>query len=129
MFGRLYTNYRLSLATATVQNLLSMHGQGNAIATNADEISGRLVAAIYVRNTPLFEGKLGKRPHKFSLAAVALAHGFETVAEDRDAQLCFHLALGTLLLEITGNPQKYALSSNDHALLGAAQEVYLANVQ
>jgi hypothetical protein len=127
VFARIYSNYRLSVAAVTVQNLLEMHGRGHVIGRDAGAISSRLVATVYARNPALFDGKVGKRPHKFSVAAVALAHGSETMSDDRDAQLCYHLSLGTILLEITGNPQKYALSSHDHTMLVAAQEVYLAN--
>lgn len=129
MFARIYSNYRLSLAAVTVQNLLKMHGQGHIIGRDAATISNKLVAAVYARNPGLFDGRSGKRPHRFSVAAVALAHGSEAMSDDRDAQLCYHLSLGTVLLEITGNPQKYALSSNDHEMLGAAQNVYLAAVR
>lgn len=127
MLAGLYSNYRLSAAAVVVQNLLEQHGHGGALARNAATIASKLVARAYNENPALFDGKRGKRPHKLSLAAIALAQEVEVQSEDRDSQLCFHLALGTVLLEITGKPQEYALSGNDHLLLEAAQEVYLAS--
>jgi hypothetical protein len=44
---------------------------------------------------------------------------------DRETQLSVKMALGTVLLEITGKPTKYRLTSIDHALLEIAQGVYL----
>ena len=127
MFAGIYSNYRLSAAAVIVQNLLERHGQGGALARNAPTIASKLVGRVYNHDPALFDGKRGKRPHKLSLAAAALAQGVMDMNEHRDGQLCFHLSLGSVLLEITGKPQDYALSSNDHSLLGLAQEVYLAS--
>lgn len=67
------------------------------------------------------------RPDQYAQPVLALAQGVKVMREDRDNQLCFHLSLGTVLLELTGKPQDYALSGNDHVLLEIAQEVYLAS--
>jgi hypothetical protein len=126
MFAGIYSNYRLGAAAAVVQNLLERHDHGGPLGRNTAGIAARLVARVYNNDPALFDGKRGKRPHKLSLAAVALAQGVEDMREDRDGQLSCQLSLGTVLLEITGKPQKYALSGNDHMLLSLAQEVYLA---
>ena len=127
MFAGLYSNYRLSSAAVVVQNLLEQHGRGGALARNAATIASKLVGRVYNEDPALFDGQRGKRPHKLSLAAVALAQGVKDMRENRDGQLCFHLSLGTVLLELTGKPQDYALSGNDRLLLELAQEVYLAS--
>ena len=127
MFAGLYSNYRLSAAAVVVQNLLERHGRGSAVARDAAGIASKLVAHVYADDPELFDGKRGKRPHKLSLAAVALAQGVMASKRERDSQLSYHLSLGTVLLEITGKPQDYALSGNDHMLLELAQEVYRAS--
>jgi hypothetical protein len=126
MFGRLYSNYRLSQAAVVVQNLLELHGHGGAVARNAGTIANKLLTRVYEEDPAVFDGRRGKRPHKFTLAALALAQGVKVMKDDREGQLCFHLSLGTVLLEISGKPHQYALSENDHLLLELAQEVYLA---
>jgi hypothetical protein len=127
MLGTIFTNWRLSEAAAVVQNLLKAHGSSGALARDAGTIANKLVAWVYNGDPALFDGKRGKRPHKLSLAAVALAQGVRITTDDRERQLCFHLSLGTILLELTGKPHEYALSGNDHMLLELAQEVHLAS--
>lgn len=126
MFGRILSNYHLSAAAVVVQNLLEIHGSGGAIARNAGTIANKLVGGVYNGDPALFDGKRGKRPHKLSLAAMALANGVKVMSNDAEGRSCFHLSLGTLLLQLASNPQDYALSGNDHFLLGLAEEVYLS---
>lgn len=125
MFGSILKTYRLSKSAVAVQNLLELHGAGSSIAVNAASIANRLVAAVDDQCSVILTGKRGKRPHHLSVAAAALALGIDATKNDRDAQLCFVLALGTILVEFSGKPQNYALSGNDHFLLDKASEVYL----
>ena len=82
-----------------------------------------MVAAIKDQQPAMLEGRRGARPHKFSLAAAALANAAINTRY-RDKQLCLGLALGTVLLEVTGKPQLYLLGENDHVLLGMATQIY-----
>lgn len=127
MFTSLFNTFKLSQVATVVQNLLELHGQGNALGRNAADIAAKLVAQTHAENPALFEGKQGKRPHKLSFAAAALAKGVVKLEEDRSAQLCLHLALGAVLLEISGKPNEYPLTASDHMLLEVAQRVYLAS--
>jgi hypothetical protein len=128
MFGRIFlSNYRLSEAAMVVQSLLEEHGRGSALGRNAGTIANKLVGRAYDNDPALFDGKRGLRPHKLSLAAVALAQGVKVMKDDTEGRLCFNLALGTVLLEVSGKPHDFALSSNDWFLLDLAQEVYLTS--
>lgn len=116
-----------SQAAVAVQNLLEEHGRGTALERQAADIANKLVMQAHADNPALFEGRSGKRPHKLALVAAALSKGVVKAADDRTIQLCLHLALGSVLLELSGKPNQYALTSNDHSILGIAQEVYLAS--
>lgn len=126
MFGSIIRNYRLSAAAVIVRNLLETHGKGSVIASNAGAIASRLVGSVYNGDPELFDGKRGKSPHKISVAALSLAQAFMDNGYDREAQLCYHLSLGTILVEVTGKPQNYAFNGNDHAILQVAQNKFLA---
>lgn len=125
MFATIVNNFRFSQVAVVVQNLLEMHG-GGALSRNAATIANKLVAQTHAENPPMFEGLMGARPHKLVFAAAALAKGLVKPDLDRETQLSVKMALGTVLLEITGKPTKYRLTSIDHALLEIPQGVYLA---
>jgi hypothetical protein len=126
MFTTIINNFRFSQVAVVVQNLLEINGQGSALSRNAASIANKLVAQTHAENPPMFEGRMGARPHKLTFAAAALAKGLVKPDLDRETQLSLKMALGTVLLEITGKPTKYRLTSIDHALLEIAQGVYLA---
>ncbi|MEP0191935.1 MAG: hypothetical protein ABJP70_05860 [Erythrobacter sp.] len=46
-----------------------------------------------------------------------------------DSHRVFTLALGSLLLEVTGKPGVYALTLQDHSLLELAEGAYLRSVE
>ncbi len=126
MFATTITNFKLSQVAAVVQSLLELHGAGGSVGTSAAKLANKLVAQTHAEEPKLFEGRLGKRPHKLTFAAAVLANGVLAFRYDRAEQRPFALALGAVLLEVTGKPGEYPLTSNDHALLSVAQGVYLA---
>lgn len=126
MFGAMVTTAKLSQAAVVAQNLLEMHGASTEIAPIAGQMANKLVQKVFDERPKLFEGKEGRRPHKLSTAAAALAWGVKFMGEHPAAQQAMFLALGTVLLEVSGKPHLYALSSNDHMLLELAQGIYLA---
>jgi hypothetical protein len=125
MFSTIITNFRLSQSAVVIDNLLTMHGI-KEIGFDPAVTANKLLAAVNDEIPSIVQGKNGKRPHKLSLAATALAKGTLHHREQRATQLYFHLALGTVLLEISSKSNQYALTGNDHFLLEKAQEIYLA---
>lgn len=125
MFAKISNTYKMSQAALVVQNVLELHSLGTPLHRNAGVVANKLVAQTHAENPPMFEGRTGSRPHKLIFAAAALAKGLVKPDLDRQTQLSVKAALGTILLEITGKPNEYRLSSIDHALLEIAEGVYL----
>jgi hypothetical protein len=73
MFATIINNFRFSQVAVVVQNLLEMHGEGSALSRNAATIANKLVVQTHAENPPMFEGRIGARPHKLTFAAAALA--------------------------------------------------------
>lgn len=121
MFSGLRTMWRLNAASLTVRNLLELHG-----CPFAKDISCRWVAEVNAQKPDLFNGRFGQRPHKISVAAVALAQGF--TPEYNYAEGYAHKAMGTLLTEIAINGQLYAFNGIDHALFELADDVQVTRL-
>ena len=117
----------MSQAGVTVQNLLGLHNF-QEVSQNGAIVANKLVSAVYDESPRVVSGKAGLRPHKMSLAAAALAKGIIHFQDDPVAKPYFFLSLGTLLLEISGKPNLYALTDVDHYILELAQKTYLDNI-
>jgi hypothetical protein len=121
MFSGLKTMWRLNAASLTVRNLLELHG-----CPFAKDISCRWVAEVNAQKPDLFNGRFGQRPHKISVAAVALAQGF--TPEYDYAEGYAQGAIGTLLTEVAVNGWRYPFNGIDHTLLQLADDLYLARL-
>jgi hypothetical protein len=129
MLGTIVTTWRLSQAAVVVQDLLSQYSALTEVQGVESEVANKLVQKAHDDQPLLFQGKLGKRPHKVSMAATALGLGVTRMAHRPESQRVFTLALGSLLLEVTGKLGAYALSSHDHSLLELAQGAYLRSIE
>lgn len=96
---------------------------------NADAYSTQIVAVVWDRQPALFEGKLGKRPHKMTTAAFALAIGLQTFPAGSEAQQRVHLALGMVLDELMTNGALYDLGDPDRWLMEQATGAYGATAE
>ena len=123
------TNLRLSQAAVVVQSLLSQYSAHTAVQGYEAQVANKLVQKAYDDQPILFQGKLGKRPNKMSLAATALGLAVTRMAHCPDSHRVFTLALGSLLLELTSKPGAYAFTLHDHALLELAQGAYLRSTE
>lgn len=129
MFGAIMTTLRLSQAAVVVQDLLSQYSAHTEMQGFEAEVANKLVQKAHDEKPLLFQGKLGKRPHKMSLAATALGLGVTRMAHRPESHRVLTLALGSLLLDVTGKPGAYALTLHDHSLLELAQGAYLRSTE
>ena len=123
------TSLRLSQAAVVVQDLLSEYSAHTEVQGYEAEVANKLVQKAHDDQPLLFQGKLGKRPHKMSLAATALGLGVARMKHRPESHRVLTLALGSLLLEVTGKPGAHALTSHDHSLLELAQGAYLRSTE
>ncbi len=82
------------------------------------------VAWVWDRRPDIFEGKLGKRPHKMSIAAFALACALHDFKDDDDAEQTILLALGAVLIELGNNSPFYDLGGVDRWMIEKANQAY-----
>lgn len=113
--------WRLNAASLTVQNLLELHG-----CPFAKDVACRWVAEVNAQKPDLFNGRFGQRPHKISVAAVALAQGF--IPEYDYAEGYAQEAMGTLLTEVAVNGRLYPFNGIDHTLLRLADDLFVARL-
>jgi len=124
MFGWIKNTIRKSEATVLVQQSLEAHMGFGPRPFDADKLSSRLVAMVWDRKPDLFEGRVGKQPHKMCIAAIALATGLYEFPDDSDGQLVIHLALGAVMLDLITNGFLYELGGPDRWMMDRSEEAY-----
>lgn len=105
-----------------VQQALEWHILPGPPPLDPQKVSNALVALVWDRKPDLFEGKLGKPPHKMATAALALATGLYEFPDGGEAQLTVHLALGAVVLDLMTNGPLYDLSGADRWMMDRAQQ-------
>lgn len=124
MFGWIKNTVRKSEAAVIVQQALEAHTVISPRPFDPVTLSTSLVAGVWDGKPDLFEGKLGKQPHKMSIAAIALATGLYDFPDDSEAQLAIHLALGAVMLDLITNGRLYDLGGSDRWLMDRADQAH-----
>lgn len=124
MLGWIKNTARKSEAAVLVQQALDHHILMGMKPFDTDKVSNALVALVWDRKPDLFEGKMGKRPHKMSVAAIALATGLHEFEDGGVAQKTILLALGAVLMEIANNGRFYDLGGADQWMIDRADQAY-----
>lgn len=127
MFSGIKNMLHMSQAAAVVQNLLEDQQRNGFLGGDVAQMASHLVAVIWTQDPDWFNGKRGPRPHKVSVAAVALAQGIRNSIGDRSVWLAYLTSLGTILSDVTANRYSYALSGTDLRLLELAEKDYLSH--
>lgn len=125
MFGQAKNMFKMSEASVVVQQVLQAHIAFGVPPFDPAEVARRLVAQVWHQKPDMFAGKFGKRPHKVSVAAIALAQGLREFGEGSEAQEIVRLALGAVMIDVATNGRLYDFSGVDGALLELAQKAYL----
>ena len=124
MLSRIISMFHMSKAAVVVQNLLEQHSANGLFRIDAQGLSNKWVASVYSQKPDMLGGRFGKRPHKISVAAVALAQGL-TDSGDEDVRTIAMASLCTIISEVCANGQLYPFNGIDHILLEIADKVYL----
>lgn len=124
MFKWARNTLRKSEAAVIVQQVLEAHAAFGPPPFNPATLANELVALVWSWKPDIFEGRLGKQPHKMSVAATALTAGLLKFSNDSDAELIVHLSLGAVLLDLLNNEPFYDLAGPDRWLIDRANEAY-----
>lgn len=117
-------------ATMTVTRMLSQLAEHGFLDDAPGPLADQLVTNVWARKPDLFEGKIGPKPHKASVAAIALASATHRAAQRCDDTLCstYMLGLSLLLDEIGKTARSYRFHDVDHQLLDAAATMLSGNL-
>ena len=124
LFSGITDAYKKSEAAVVVQNLLEHQARVGLLDADPRELANRLVSLVWDAKPDMFGGKFGQRPHKLSVAAAALANGFNQFNDDLN-QGALLIALGNLLTKLEINGHLYSLNVIDHTLIGAAASIFV----
>lgn len=125
MFGAIKTNFALSSAAVVVQNLLEQWTQTGLFEFDPKLVSSKLVARVFAQDERQFNGKNGPKPHKISVAAIALAQGMRDYDSSTDLYAACRLSIGSILMEMAKNGDNYPLTGKDRAFLDLASHEYM----
>ena len=123
-FSGIKSTYKKSEAAVVVQNLLEHQAKAENFDLDSVSYANKLVTAVWGQKPDIFNGKFGQRPHKFTVAALALANGIDQLEETDPNWQALVLSLGNILSELEVNGRLYPLNSLDHQLLETAVAVF-----
>jgi hypothetical protein len=117
-------------ATMTVTRVLSRLAEQGLLDGAPGTLADQLVTQVWATKPDIFEGKIGPKPHKVSVAAIALASATHRAAQRGNEIQCgtYMLGLGLLLDDIARAAKKYRFHDVDLQLLDAATTMLSGNL-
>lgn len=112
-------------AAVIVQNLLEHQFNCGILELSPPELATKLVQEAWKDLPDVMNGKFGRRPHKFTVAAVALWRGIKAHDEDRFNRDALIIALGNLLQEVHVNGTLYDFGPIDNYMLEKIAHSYV----
>jgi hypothetical protein len=125
LFGAIREMFQLSSAAVVAQNLLEKQRSTGLLDIEPKSLSNRLVSQVVAQDRDLFNGKKGPKPHKISLAALALAQGLRDFDRNSDEYAACFLSTGVILMDLERNGGNYAFTAKDAAFLEMARREYM----
>lgn len=125
LFGAVKSTWKKSEAATVVQNLLEQQAQHGFFTSDPAKTATLLVAKVWDHKPDVFNGKFGQRPHKLSVAAIALSFAIDNLSPQYDDYAALIIALGNLLQELETNGSLYPLNSIDNELLKGAIQTFI----
>lgn len=123
LFSGLKSNWKKSEAAVIIQNLLEIQQKAGLFDRDPAKVANSLIANVWEAMPDVFDGKFGQRPHKISVAAIALATEVKTgIYNNYKSSLL--IALGTLLDEVKTNGQLYPFNRVDDSLLISSSGIF-----
>ena len=124
LFGSIKTKWKMSEAAVVVEKLLERQVQWGWVELDPLTTANKLVHCVWMENPKLYSGGFGQRPHRLTIAAVALARGIQIIPEGDKVLATYAFALGEVISAYDANGSLYRLSEMDHTLMANAIKVY-----
>lgn len=125
-FKGIKDNFKKSEAAVVVQNLLEEAAQMEMFQGSASKTANLIVGYAWDELSEVLDGRRGLRPHKITVAAVALARAINMEDADKAFSYSHTLAfcLSKIIAEVERNGVLYPLNQLDMKLLNAAGEIF-----
>lgn len=117
MLSAYYSRFRKSQAAVIIENILTDVVKIPLEQITFSAMANSLIQRAWESNPDLFDGRLGQRPHKLTVAACAMASGLECFERNSTNYRVLLLSLGVAINEIRANRHSYKFSPTDTALL------------
>ncbi|WP_266180287.1 hypothetical protein [Dyella humicola] len=113
-------------AVTAIESLLDQQLRIGLLQGDPKTLASQLVTQVWAQKPELFEGRIGPKPHRVAIAAIALAAGtrLEAYRNNEALRSSYTFALGLILDEVASNAHVYALHPVDHQLLDAAAATF-----
>lgn len=112
--------YKKSEAAVVVQNLLEIQAKAGHFNDDPAQAANKLIGDVWDKSPHLFDGRFGQRPHKISVAAVAISNAINDMGAGKSLQSPLAICLGNILSEIEVNGKLYPLNNLDADLIESA---------
>ncbi|WP_430390433.1 hypothetical protein [Dyella sp. 20L07] len=122
LFEAMGVSLNRAQATATIEQLLDRQVEYGVLDGHPRTLAEHAVSQVWTLKPALFEGKIGPRPHKLAIAAIALAAAARSEAYrgNEILQGSYTLALGFILDEIAGQAGQQPFQDVDLRLFDIA---------
>ena len=124
LFSGINNTLKKSEAAVVVQDLLEQQVRAGLFNLSAAPFANQLVQTIWRHKSEVLDGSQGPRPHKITIAAMALSTGVLLMDQGDLNRNGLILALGHLLDDVQRNGGLYSFNGLDHALLGSAASTF-----
>lgn len=125
MFSALYSRLKKSQAAVVIENVLTDVVKIRLEQTTPAIMANYLIQRVWESKPDIFDGKFGKRPHKITVAACALASGLECFDSSSTNRNALTLALGVVMNELNVNGGLYEVSTVDKTLIDFAANIFI----
>jgi len=124
-FTGIRNKWRKSQAAVVVQNLLELQVKSDFYVSDPVLLANKLVGQVWDQKPDIYNGKFGQRPHRITVAAVALANGIDSCNDTDLNRMALIMSLLAVIAEIRRNGRLYPLNSLDDQLIEYALSVFM----
>lgn len=124
-FTDIRRSMRMSPAAAVAQQVLEPVAKMGMLNADPADLAAKLVASVWMDKPDIFDGKYGKPPHKLSVAAIALASGFDRFRDRPDMRAALAVAVAEILKEVDLRGGLYPFHNLDAELFRRATDALI----
>jgi len=122
-FGAIKNTYKKSEAATVLQNILEMQASNGNFQQDPAKAATVAIDLAWNQCPHIFEGKLGVRPHKLTLAIAGAASVLEKIEVGSTGSSGFYASLAVMLGETGKRGHIYPFTATDWSIIEAATNI------